>query len=77
MQAPDCYYLVFVVDGAVVPVQMSSSPPGSLSDTASKALSPHCALPLSPSDSEYQHMSHCCLLVHKLPCPVIAMLQTS
>nr|XP_019958599.1 PREDICTED: MHC class II transactivator [Paralichthys olivaceus] len=28
------------VDAAVVPVQMSSSPPGSLSDTASKAMSP-------------------------------------
>ncbi|XP_028267005.1 MHC class II transactivator isoform X2 [Parambassis ranga] len=37
------------VDGAVAPVQMSSSPPGSLSDTASKAMSPPCASPLSPS----------------------------
>ncbi|XP_047427221.1 MHC class II transactivator isoform X3 [Mugil cephalus] len=36
------------VDGAVAPVQMSSSPPGSLSDTASKAMSPPCASPLSP-----------------------------
>ncbi|CAK6963321.1 MHC class II transactivator isoform X2 [Scomber scombrus] len=38
------------VDGAVAPVQMSSSPPGSLSDTASKAMSPLCASPLSPSN---------------------------
>uniref|UniRef100_UPI0037E7D497 MHC class II transactivator isoform X1 n=2 Tax=Semicossyphus pulcher TaxID=241346 RepID=UPI0037E7D497 len=38
------------VDGAVVPVQMSSSPPGSLSDTASKAMSPPIASPLSPSN---------------------------
>ncbi|XP_038552244.1 MHC class II transactivator isoform X2 [Micropterus salmoides] len=37
------------VDGAVAPIQMSSSPPGSLSDTASKAMSPPCASPLSPS----------------------------
>ncbi|XP_070837403.1 MHC class II transactivator [Chaetodon trifascialis] len=37
------------VDGAVAPVCMSSSPPGSLSDTASKAMSPTCASPLSPS----------------------------
>ncbi|XP_029292596.1 MHC class II transactivator isoform X2 [Cottoperca gobio] len=42
-------------DGAVVPVQMSSSPPGSLSDTASKVMSPHCASPLSPSNE----MSSC------------------
>ncbi|XP_070704749.1 MHC class II transactivator [Pempheris klunzingeri] len=38
------------VDGAVAPIQMSSSPPGSLSDTASKAMSPPCALPQSPSN---------------------------
>ncbi|XP_073349959.1 uncharacterized protein ciita [Pagrus major] len=38
------------VDGAVAPVQMSSSPPGSLSDTASKAMSPTCASPVSPSN---------------------------
>ncbi|XP_039979858.1 MHC class II transactivator isoform X2 [Xiphias gladius] len=38
------------VDGAVVPVQMSSSPPGSLSDTASKAISSPCNSPLSPSN---------------------------
>uniref|UniRef100_A0A8C6K7F9 Class II major histocompatibility complex transactivator n=1 Tax=Nothobranchius furzeri TaxID=105023 RepID=A0A8C6K7F9_NOTFU len=31
---------VFIVDGAVAPVLMSSFPPGSLSDTASKAMSP-------------------------------------
>ncbi|XP_008290066.1 MHC class II transactivator isoform X2 [Stegastes partitus] len=37
------------VDGAVAPLQMSSSPPGSLSDTASKAMSFPCASPLSPS----------------------------
>ncbi|XP_059203811.1 MHC class II transactivator isoform X2 [Centropristis striata] len=36
-------------NGAVAPVQMSSSPPGSLSDTASKAMSPTCSSPLSPS----------------------------
>ncbi|KAM7372233.1 hypothetical protein PAMP_009414 [Pampus punctatissimus] len=36
------------VDGAVAPAQMSSSPPGSLSDTTSKAMSPNCASPLSP-----------------------------
>ncbi|XP_031176709.1 uncharacterized protein ciita isoform X2 [Sander lucioperca] len=36
--------------GAVAPVQMSSSPPGSLSDTASKAMSHPCASPLSPSN---------------------------
>ncbi|XP_031718117.1 MHC class II transactivator isoform X2 [Anarrhichthys ocellatus] len=38
------------MDGAVAPVQMSSAPPGSLSDTASKAMSPPCALPLSPNN---------------------------
>ncbi|CAG5897578.1 unnamed protein product, partial [Menidia menidia] len=38
------------VDGAVAPVLMSSSPPGSLSDTASKAMCPPCASPLSPSN---------------------------
>ncbi|XP_044188122.1 MHC class II transactivator isoform X1 [Thunnus albacares] len=38
------------VDGAVAPVQMSSSPPGSLSDTASKAMSPPRASPLFPSN---------------------------
>ncbi|XP_070779350.1 MHC class II transactivator [Enoplosus armatus] len=37
-------------DGAVAPVQMSSSPPGSLSDTTSKAMSPPFASPLSPSN---------------------------
>ncbi|XP_041673297.1 MHC class II transactivator isoform X2 [Cheilinus undulatus] len=39
------------VNGAVAPVQMSSSPPGSLSDTASKAMSPPVASPLSPSSA--------------------------
>uniref|UniRef100_A0A3Q3WG60 NACHT domain-containing protein n=1 Tax=Mola mola TaxID=94237 RepID=A0A3Q3WG60_MOLML len=38
----DCSFLLFVVDGTVPPVQMSSSPPGSLSNTASKAMSPSC-----------------------------------
>ncbi|KAI3360038.1 hypothetical protein L3Q82_014372, partial [Scortum barcoo] len=38
------------VGGTVAPVQMSSSPPGSLSDSASKAMSPPCASPLSPSN---------------------------
>ncbi|KAM3597665.1 uncharacterized protein V6R79_007717 [Siganus canaliculatus] len=37
------------VGGAVAPVQMSSSPPGSLSDNASKAMPPPCASPISPS----------------------------
>ncbi|XP_026181000.1 MHC class II transactivator isoform X2 [Mastacembelus armatus] len=37
-------------DGAVAPVQMSSSPSGSLSDTANKAMSPPCTAPLSPSN---------------------------
>ncbi|XP_051244935.1 MHC class II transactivator isoform X1 [Dicentrarchus labrax] len=37
------------VDSAVAPVRMSSSPPGSLSDTASKAMSPTCVSPLSPN----------------------------
>ncbi|XP_056143604.1 MHC class II transactivator [Lampris incognitus] len=37
------------VDGAVAPVLMGSSPPGSLSDSASKALSPSSALSLSSS----------------------------
>ncbi|KAM8844836.1 uncharacterized protein ciita isoform 2-T2 [Spinachia spinachia] len=39
------------MDGAVAPVQMSSSPPGSLSDTASEAASPTCASPASPNDA--------------------------
>ncbi|KAM9393255.1 uncharacterized protein ciita [Pholidichthys leucotaenia] len=42
-------------DGAVVPFQMNSSPPGSLSDTASKAMSPMCALPCSPSNEMLPH----------------------
>uniref|UniRef100_A0A8C2WWZ7 Class II major histocompatibility complex transactivator n=2 Tax=Cyclopterus lumpus TaxID=8103 RepID=A0A8C2WWZ7_CYCLU len=37
------------MNGAVAPVQMSSPPLGSLSDTASKATSPPWALPLSPN----------------------------
>ncbi|CAJ1076420.1 MHC class II transactivator isoform X2 [Xyrichtys novacula] len=37
------------VGGSIAPVQMSSSPPGSLSDTASKAMSTPIAYPLSPS----------------------------
>lgn len=54
MQALNFSFLVFVVDGAVVPVQASSSPPGSLSDTASKAMSPPlCTSPVSPSNGEY------------------------
>ncbi|XP_018528369.1 MHC class II transactivator isoform X2 [Lates calcarifer] len=36
-------------DGAVAPVQMSSSPPGSLSDTASKAMATPVSSPVSPS----------------------------
>ncbi|XP_051797038.1 MHC class II transactivator isoform X2 [Acanthochromis polyacanthus] len=43
------------VGGAVAPVQMSSSPIGSLSDSASKAMCPPCASPLSPSTE----MSQC------------------
>nr|XP_046271811.1 MHC class II transactivator [Scatophagus argus] len=38
------------VDGTVAPIQMSSSPPGSLSDTASKAMSPSCTSPPSPNN---------------------------
>uniref|UniRef100_A0A8C9YSZ6 Class II major histocompatibility complex transactivator n=1 Tax=Sander lucioperca TaxID=283035 RepID=A0A8C9YSZ6_SANLU len=49
------------------PVQMSSSPPGSLSDTASKAMSHPCASPLSPSNGEYQYLSDFFLLVCKSP----------
>ncbi|KAM6905466.1 MHC class II transactivator [Xenentodon cancila] len=37
------------VDGAVAPVLMSTSPPCSLSDSASKAMSTFCASPPSPS----------------------------
>ncbi|KAI9518375.1 hypothetical protein NQZ68_038243 [Dissostichus eleginoides] len=37
-------------NGEVAPVQMSSSPRGSLSDTASKALTHPCASPLSPGN---------------------------
>uniref|UniRef100_A0A671XTE1 NACHT domain-containing protein n=1 Tax=Sparus aurata TaxID=8175 RepID=A0A671XTE1_SPAAU len=51
MQALHFHFLVFAVDGAVAPVQMSSSPPGSLSDTASKAMSATCASPVSPSSA--------------------------
>ncbi|XP_065820720.1 MHC class II transactivator isoform X1 [Labrus bergylta] len=48
------------VDGAVVPVQMSSSPPGSLSDTASKAMSSPVASPVTPSnESSYCNLSNC------------------
>ncbi|XP_042360913.1 MHC class II transactivator isoform X2 [Plectropomus leopardus] len=38
------------IDGAVAPVQMSSSPLGSQSETANKAMSPTCDSPLSPSN---------------------------
>uniref|UniRef100_A0A8C9YT05 Class II major histocompatibility complex transactivator n=1 Tax=Sander lucioperca TaxID=283035 RepID=A0A8C9YT05_SANLU len=51
--------------------QMSSSPPGSLSDTASKAMSHPCASPLSPSNGEYQYLSDFFLLVCKSPCTVV------
>ncbi|XP_078807563.1 MHC class II transactivator isoform X8 [Oryzias latipes] len=37
------------VDGTVAPILLSSSPPGSLSDTASKATSPSCVSLRSPS----------------------------
>ncbi|TKS91735.1 MHC class II transactivator [Collichthys lucidus] len=46
----NCEEEVTSMDGAVVPVQASSSPPGSLSDTASKAMSPLCTSPVSPSN---------------------------
>ncbi|KAM3838291.1 MHC class II transactivator-like [Diretmus argenteus] len=46
------------VDGAVAPVLMGSSPPGSLSDTASKALSPPSAPPLSPSMESVKDYIH-------------------
>ncbi|KAG7505820.1 MHC class II transactivator isoform X1 [Solea senegalensis] len=36
------------VDDAVAPVQMSSSPPGSLSDSTSRSMSPHRILPPDP-----------------------------
>uniref|UniRef100_A0A3Q3KWC2 Class II, major histocompatibility complex, transactivator n=1 Tax=Mastacembelus armatus TaxID=205130 RepID=A0A3Q3KWC2_9TELE len=52
-------------DGAVAPVQMSSSPSGSLSDTANKAMSPPCTAPLSPSNGVYQYLSHFFLLAVK------------
>lgn len=38
------------MDGAVAPFQTSSSPAGSQSDTASKAVSPPCTPPVSPSN---------------------------
>nr|XP_020453551.1 MHC class II transactivator isoform X2 [Monopterus albus] len=38
------------LNGAVAPIQMSSSPSGSLSETANKAMSPTGTSPLSPSD---------------------------
>ncbi|XP_031584372.2 MHC class II transactivator isoform X1 [Oreochromis aureus] len=38
------------VDGTVAPVHMSSSPLGSLSETASKAMSPPCTSPVSPGN---------------------------
>ncbi|MED6291390.1 hypothetical protein CHARACLAT_023105, partial [Characodon lateralis] len=38
------------VDGAVAPVLMSSFQPGSMSDTASKAMSPPAAPPSSPTN---------------------------
>lgn len=43
-----------VADGAVAPLRMSSSPPGSLSDTASKAMSPSFASPVSPSTGNHE-----------------------
>uniref|UniRef100_A0A7N8WWX8 Class II, major histocompatibility complex, transactivator n=1 Tax=Mastacembelus armatus TaxID=205130 RepID=A0A7N8WWX8_9TELE len=46
-------------------VQMSSSPSGSLSDTANKAMSPPCTAPLSPSNGVYQYLSHFFLLAVK------------
>lgn len=49
---PIIAFLAVVADGTVAPVQMSSSPPGSLSDTASRAMPPPCASPPSPIDGE-------------------------
>ncbi|XP_011602128.2 MHC class II transactivator isoform X1 [Takifugu rubripes] len=58
-------------DGTVAPVQMSSSPPGSLSDTASRAVSPPHASPPSPINEGVRvyileakaHMSQSCEVI--------------
>uniref|UniRef100_A0A8C6K7Z0 Class II major histocompatibility complex transactivator n=1 Tax=Nothobranchius furzeri TaxID=105023 RepID=A0A8C6K7Z0_NOTFU len=49
---------VFIVDGAVAPVLMSSFPPGSLSDTASKAMSPCYTSPPSPCNGGHHDLSY-------------------
>uniref|UniRef100_A0A3B4XU86 NACHT domain-containing protein n=1 Tax=Seriola lalandi dorsalis TaxID=1841481 RepID=A0A3B4XU86_SERLL len=49
------------------PVQMSSSPPGSMSDTASKAMPPLCNSPGSPSNGVYQYLFYFFPDVRKLP----------
>uniref|UniRef100_A0A3Q0SH56 NACHT domain-containing protein n=1 Tax=Amphilophus citrinellus TaxID=61819 RepID=A0A3Q0SH56_AMPCI len=76
MQSLQFSFLVFAVDGAVAPVQMSSSPLGSLSDRASKAMSPPCTSPVSPSNGEHQCLSQTFLLVGTLPCRVSAISET-
>uniref|UniRef100_A0A3Q4GIH6 Class II major histocompatibility complex transactivator n=1 Tax=Neolamprologus brichardi TaxID=32507 RepID=A0A3Q4GIH6_NEOBR len=53
----------FVVGGTVAPVQMSSSPLGSLSEAASKAMSPTCTSPVSPGNGEHRYLSQIFLLV--------------
>uniref|UniRef100_A0A3Q2X6W0 Class II major histocompatibility complex transactivator n=1 Tax=Haplochromis burtoni TaxID=8153 RepID=A0A3Q2X6W0_HAPBU len=57
------FFCLFVVDGTVAPVQMSSSPLGSLSETASKAMSPPCTSPVSPGNGEHLYLSQIFLLV--------------
>uniref|UniRef100_A0A3Q3NAK4 Class II, major histocompatibility complex, transactivator n=1 Tax=Labrus bergylta TaxID=56723 RepID=A0A3Q3NAK4_9LABR len=52
---------------------MSSSPPGSLSDTASKAMSSPVASPVTPSNGVYHYQPPFNILVHELPCQVITM----
>lgn len=53
---PITAFLALVADGTVAPVQMSSSPPGSLSDTASRAVSPSHASPPSPMNGECRYI---------------------
>lgn len=49
---PVTLFLAFVVEETVAPIQKSSSPPRSPSDTASKAVSPPCASPPSHISGE-------------------------
>lgn len=63
MQSFHSFFFFFVVDGTVAPVQMSSSPLGSLSEIASKAMSPPCTSPVSPGNGEHLYLSQIFLLV--------------